>query len=308
MTVDVTSSGVIARNANHFRFAGHQPNSDMLTDSPQRLWDTAIPQAQKRIDDPIVWLAMQSARALIVEQDTLILAVPAEVEYLAACLNEDKNQSIFVEILTSLMQKPTRIRVILGETLEDWDKIREQEGMTSFPPPTFSPPAGPREPTLPPGGVGARESTFPPGALGQKDVGFAPPPDDSATRRLNREATGLTEERTEERRTGAWDSTLERISRGLNTTPLKQYPQGRAHYFINSIRLISEAMDRMIDEAGGVRTDLFERGVSRAIDRLAQAVEFDPLLVALELEKYREAHRKGIGDYTEAIQHAGNEP
>lgn len=305
MTVDVTSSGVIARNANHFRFAGHQPNSDMLTDSPQKLWDTAIPQAQKRIDDPIVWLAMQSAHALAVDQNILILAVPAEVEYLAACLTEDKNQSIFVDILTETVRHPMKMRVILGETLEDWQKIREQEGFSEFPQSNL-PQSGPalREPTYPPGGLGAREPTYPPGSLGARDAGSAPPVDEHATRRLHREGAGVAEERAEERKTSAWDSTLEKISRGLSGTPLRQYPQGRAHYFINNIRLISETMDRLIEEAGGIRTEMFERGVSRAIDRLAQSVEFDPLLVALELERYRESHRKGIGDYTEAVKHA----
>jgi hypothetical protein len=281
MTADMTSSGVIARNVNHFRFAGHQPDSEMLIESPQKLWDAAIPQAQQKISDPIAWLAMQSARALIVEQDTLILAVPAEVEYLAACLTDSANQPIFIEILTSLTQRPINMRVILGETLEDWDKIRQQENP---PAPMPSIPAGPT-------------TTY-------REVSFPPVMDENATVRLTRESLAAADERIEERRTSAWDSTLEKISRGMSQTPMRQFPQGRAHYFLKNIRLISETMDRMIDEAGGVRTELFERGVSRAIDRLAQAVEFDPLLVALELERYREAHRKGIGDYTEAMKHS----
>lgn len=341
MTAEVTSPGVIARDANHFRFAGRQPNSDMLTDTPQKLWDTAIPQAQKRIDDPIAWLAMQSARALAVEQDTLILAVPAEVEYLAACLTDNKNQPIFVDVLTSIVQRPMKMRVILGESLEDWLKIRKEEGLPDPPEQTIMPGAmGTHDSTYPPGGLGARHQTIPPGAMGARDqtippgtmgvhdqtippgaynareitnppggmgareVSF-PPVDENATRRMTRESLGHPEEKVEERKAASpWDPTLEKISRGLNQTPLRQYPQGRAHYFLNSIRLISETMDRLIEEAGGLRSEPFERGVSRAIDRLAQAVEFDPLLVALELERYREGHRKGIGDYADSIKHS----
>ncbi|HEX5323156.1 MAG TPA: hypothetical protein VFW40_05165 [Capsulimonadaceae bacterium] len=250
----------------------------MLIESPQKLWDAAIPQAQKQIDDPIAWLAMQSARALVVEQDTLVLAVPAEVEYLAACLTDSANQPIFVDVLTSLAQKPIQLRVILGETLEDWDKIREKEIPPAPMPSIHAPPP-----------MAAREVSF-------------PPVDENAAVRPNRENLTAMDERVEERKSGAWDSTLEKISRGMSQTPLRQFPQGRAHYFMNSIRLISETMDRVIEESGGMRTELFERGVSRAIDRLAQAVEFDPLLVAVELERYREAHRKGIGDYSESLR------
>lgn len=83
-----------------------------------------------------------------------------------------------------------------------------------------------------------------------------------------------------------WDALLDQVARKYATIPFRQLPQSRAAYIADALRMISEAMDRLIP-AGQEPDELTQRALGRVIEKVANLVEVPSTLVALELMRAR---------------------
>jgi hypothetical protein len=86
----------------------------------QRLWRAALEKVKVRLVLPGVWRAMEAARPLVVEGDTLVLGYPASLAHEGGLLRDSKNSNVIERALEEEAGRPLRLRVIEGETIEDW--------------------------------------------------------------------------------------------------------------------------------------------------------------------------------------------
>lgn len=106
----------------------------MATPNPQidvqRLWRAALEKVKVRLVLPGVWRAMEAARPLVVEGDTLVLGFPASQTHEGGLLTDSRNSNIIERALEEEAGRPLRLRIIEGETVQDWltAKRRDEEG------------------------------------------------------------------------------------------------------------------------------------------------------------------------------------
>src|SRR6266851_4328638 len=86
----------------------------------QRLWRGALEKVKVRLVLPGVWRAMEAARPLIVDGDTLVLGYPASVAHEGGLLRDTKISNVIERALEEEAGRQLRLRVIEGETMEDW--------------------------------------------------------------------------------------------------------------------------------------------------------------------------------------------
>jgi hypothetical protein len=97
---------------------------------PQRLWRAALEKVKVRLVLPGLWRAMEAARPLAVEGDTLVLGYPASVAHEGGNLTDSRNSNVIERALEEEAGRPLRLRLIEGESLQDWEtqKRRDEEG------------------------------------------------------------------------------------------------------------------------------------------------------------------------------------
>jgi hypothetical protein len=93
----------------------------------QRLWRGALEKVKVRLVVPGVWRAMEAARPLLVEGDTLVLGFPASVAHEGGLLRDTKNSNIIERALEEEAGRPLRLRFIEGDTLEDWQAYQRRD-------------------------------------------------------------------------------------------------------------------------------------------------------------------------------------
>jgi hypothetical protein len=248
------------------------PHAPLAMPAARVLWETVTARAQAEINRPALWLAMQAAQVDEIKDGVLYVTLSKDLWYLAEQLETQEIGDDLRRILKEashhnlsyavrpFVEKPARTAEgeakIENVTVDDSDR-QEQQAMDfaadsllseAMVPDVMEPPIAPS----------------------------SPPP---ATSACTPQTTSAEEPHT-------WDKLMERVSKGLSSAPFKQYPQGRARYMLESIELIASAVDAISKESPQ-SDDVLERHLYRVIDRLAQAVDMDPLYVALELERYR---------------------
>lgn len=83
-----------------------------------------------------------------------------------------------------------------------------------------------------------------------------------------------------------WETVLEQVGRKYATMPNRQFAQSRALYVEEALKMISEAMDRIIP-AGQQPDILTQRAISRVLEKVANLVEVPSTLIAIELMRSR---------------------
>lgn len=93
------------------------------------IWQRVVEEVKTRVVLPALWRAMEGARPLTVDENRFILAFPPQAAHGAGLLMDAKNLNIIEQTLSEVAGQPWRLKIIHGETLEDWaqQKQREQE-------------------------------------------------------------------------------------------------------------------------------------------------------------------------------------
>ena len=82
---------------------------------------------------------------------------------------------------------------------------------------------------------------------------------------------------------GPWDEVIQRIHRQYQQLSKRQYPQTKARFLREAVGWIAGA-DEELRYQGEVDEDSHERGLARAIERVAAVLELPAVLVAIQLE------------------------
>jgi hypothetical protein len=101
----------------------------MATQDVPRIWHEVTEKVKTRIVLPGLWRAMEAGRALAVDDGQFILGFPPQVSHDAGLLLDSKNLNIIERALEETAGQPLRLKIIQGETLEDWtlQKQRDEE-------------------------------------------------------------------------------------------------------------------------------------------------------------------------------------
>jgi len=250
---------------------------------PTEIWNRAFEVVRRELAVPTVWLAMQAARPLTIDGNYFVAALTAQEEYLAGHLQGHQATAAIEEALRAITGRILAFRLIMGNSLADWEAQKTREASSSRPaeaPPTFLRSSEIAEP--PPAFFRSEYSPAPaaPEPAPAAPVPAAPAP--AAPRASNRTVSP------------SWEKLNERLGQGYKSAPYIKYAQGQAQFILTAVKMISDTMDVMMPPPGAPRDDAQERLLTKAIERLSGIVNLDALFLALELMRFRESQGKNV--------------
>lgn len=93
----------------------------------EELWERTRQQLEQGDINRPLWEAAAAARAIALDENNVILALPASEMRHASYLETAINKSRIQQILESLTGRRLDLRVIEGRTAEDWARIKQRE-------------------------------------------------------------------------------------------------------------------------------------------------------------------------------------
>ncbi|MBV9851141.1 MAG: hypothetical protein JO250_15845 [Armatimonadetes bacterium] len=221
--------------------------------SPAQIWDRVFDRVRRMVNAPMVWLAMQSVKPITIDGNFFVVGLSADRQYLASNLQTFETVTAIEDALREFAGRILAFRLIEGETLADWEAVREREGLTPSlepEPPAPEPPAPTPEPPRPAAPEPARE-VMP-----------------------------------------TWEKLGERLQQRYKATPNIKYPHNQARFILEAVKSVSDTMDLLMPGPGQPPDDQKERALSKALERLSSTVNLDPVFLSLELFRYRESRGK----------------
>lgn len=85
------------------------------------LWHYVTEQIKNKITLPSLWRSMEGARPLTIENDELILGYQAGLSMQSGLMMDIHNRNAIEQVLETATRKRLRIRVIDGDSIEDWE-------------------------------------------------------------------------------------------------------------------------------------------------------------------------------------------
>ncbi len=245
---------------------------------PTEIWAKAFESVRREVAVPTVWLAMQAARPLTIDGNYFIAALPLQEDYLAGHLQDNQATTAIEEALRTITGRILAFRLIIGDSLADWEAQKARDASTSRPaeaPPTF---LRPSEIAEPPPAFFRSESSPAPAAPEPAVPHVAPRATPTSTRTVS----------------PSWEKLNERLSAGYKATPYIKYAHGQAQFVLTAMKMISDTMDVLMPPPGAPRDDAQERMLGKTVDRLSGIVNLDSLFLALELMRFRESQGKSV--------------
>jgi hypothetical protein len=95
--------------------------------SPSALWKQASDQVKDRVTHMSLWLTMEQAVGLVIEDDTLILALPSRSINRASYLLSPEHRNAIEKALSRSAGRAMAFRVIEGESVADWEIVKKRE-------------------------------------------------------------------------------------------------------------------------------------------------------------------------------------
>ncbi len=254
---------------------------------PTEIWAKAFESVRQEVAVPTVWLAMEAARPLTIDGNYFVAALSLQEAYLAGHLQDNLATSAIEEALRTITGRILAFRLIIGESLADWEGVKAREAASSRPaeaPPTFLRPSEIAEP--PPAFFRSESSPAPaapePAPRPVAPQSVAPPAASGASTHVASPSP-------------SWEKLNERLSAGYKATPYIKYAHGQAMFVLTAMRIISDTMDVLMPPPGAPRDDAQERMLGKTIDRLSGIVNLDSLFLALELMRFRDSQGKDVG-------------
>jgi hypothetical protein len=105
-----------------------------MTDAAlDEFWQRAMSAIKGRIMQPTMWRAMEELKPLVVEDNTLVLGLSSGLSYQASHLTSADRRNAIENVLSEMMGKRTSVRIIEGDTVEDWEqtKLRDNAGRSA---------------------------------------------------------------------------------------------------------------------------------------------------------------------------------
>jgi hypothetical protein len=89
------------------------------------LWRYVTDQIKNKITLPSLWRSMEGARPLTIEDDELILGYQAGLSMQSGLMMDIHHRNAIEQVLEAATRKRLRIRVIDGDSLEDWAAYKQ---------------------------------------------------------------------------------------------------------------------------------------------------------------------------------------
>ena len=244
---------------------------------PSEIWTRTFELVRRDLPVPAVWLAMQAAKALTIDGNFFVAALPPREEYLQNSLQDNQATTAIEEALNTVTGRLLAFRLVIGTTLADWETAKAED----------APAAAPQFDTL---------AAEPPPAFFRSEYSAAPqlsvePAPRPAASFAPSAAAAPASSRVVSQ---SWEKLSERLNTSYKSAPFVKYPHGQAGYVLMAVKLVSDTMDVMLPPPGAPRDDLQERLLAKAIERLGSIVNLDPLFISLELLRYRESMGQNI--------------
>ena len=95
----------------------------------EQLWRATLEKIKVRLILPSVWRAMEAGRPLIIDGDSFVLGFAPSRAHEGGLLRDSKTSNFIERALEEEAGRPLRLRLIEGDTLDDWRayQSRDQE-------------------------------------------------------------------------------------------------------------------------------------------------------------------------------------
>jgi hypothetical protein len=91
------------------------------------VWRATLEKVKLRLVLPGVWRAMEAARPLLIDGDSFVIGYPASQSNEGGLLQDSKTNNIIERALEEEAGRTLRLRIIEGDTLDDWQAYRRRE-------------------------------------------------------------------------------------------------------------------------------------------------------------------------------------
>jgi hypothetical protein len=88
------------------------------------LWSYVTTQVKGKITLPSLWRAMEAAKPIALEDNELVMGFPAMSGHQAGLLTNPQHKNVIEQVLEAATRVRLELRVIDGETLEDWETLK----------------------------------------------------------------------------------------------------------------------------------------------------------------------------------------
>lgn len=88
------------------------------------LWNYVVAHVKAQTTLPGLWRSMEAARPIVFENDELIVGYSGENSHQKGLLVDNRNRNTVEQILTTAARRPIRLRIIEGDTREDWEAVK----------------------------------------------------------------------------------------------------------------------------------------------------------------------------------------
>jgi len=208
--------------------------------TPQKVWKEATEVVLIRSDRfGPLNQAMQATLPICIDGSSLVLTIPGSERHLAGHMETAANHNSIINALELVYGEQLEFRLIDGSTAEDWEALKAAEARARAAAATRSAERAQTAPT----------AASAPAAGGAK----AGEPQ--------------------------WDDLIQRIHRGYQELPKRQYPQVKARFLREALKWVSQVEeDRKY--ASDANEEANERGLARVLERLGSVVDLSPIFVA----------------------------
>lgn len=103
----------------------------MPTEDAAQIWHDVTELVKRRLVLPALWRAMEEAKGLTVDGYLLVLGFSANSAHGAGLLVDQKNLNVIEQAIEEVAGQPWRLKVIHGETLQDWQEQKKREEETA---------------------------------------------------------------------------------------------------------------------------------------------------------------------------------
>jgi hypothetical protein len=92
-----------------------------------QVWRATLEKVKLRLVLPGVWRAMEAARPLTIDDDRFVIGFPPNLSHEGGLLQDSKTTNIIERALEEEAGRPVRLRIIEGETVEDWHAYQRRD-------------------------------------------------------------------------------------------------------------------------------------------------------------------------------------
>lgn len=92
-----------------------------------KVWNKVVDAVKLKVIHPTLWITLEAAIPLVVEDDTLVVGFPPSHTHLRGHLTVSEHKNAIEVALTEFAGRRLNLRVIEGETLQDWAHVKQKE-------------------------------------------------------------------------------------------------------------------------------------------------------------------------------------